>query len=269
MALDGDRRLQAGRRLLEDREHLIGSRFDLAARRRTDRRPKQASNVGEKCVVPVAQTPHQPGGVLDIGEEKGHEAGGQRPGIAGASLDLAVHPGVFNRERHRRRHRPGQVWILESDPIVDQRGHRTALTAEQRDRAILCVLGERGGLAVAVQVGRHRVRPVQDRQCRVTKHGAQAVLQLVRRPQTAELDDRLPGCHLPALRLQLAGHEADRYDAVLLRRSEQPGAGPIARHFVFETDLVEASKRVADVGLVVDRQPAGATRIDIREGAIR
>jgi len=52
---------------------------------------------------------------------------------------------------------------------------------------------------------------------------------------------------------ELACDEADRHDPVPLRRFEQPRARPIPRRFVLESGLVEARKRVADVGLVINR----------------
>ena len=45
--------------------------------------------------------------------------------------------------------------------------------------------------------------------------------------------------------------------------------GAFAGRFVFELDLAESGERVSDVGLVVDREPASAARIDVRERAVR
>ena len=72
-----------------------------------------------------------------------------------------------------------------------------------------------------------------------------------------------------ALGAQLAVDEPDGNDPVLLRRVQQPLAGPLAGLLVLEVDLVEAGERVADVRLVVDREAPAAGRIDQRERAVR
>ena len=68
--------------------------------------------------------------------------------------------------------------------------------------------------------------------------------------------------------LQLARDEADGHDPVFLGGLQQPRASPISGHFVLEGGLVEPRQRVADVGLVVDRQAPAPARIDVREGAV-
>src|SRR2546421_10981015 len=78
LPLDGERGVEAGDSLLEDGEHLVGAGFDLAAAGGANGRAKQASYVGEKPVVAIAQAPDQTGRVLDVGEQKRQEAGGKR-----------------------------------------------------------------------------------------------------------------------------------------------------------------------------------------------
>ena len=72
-----------------------------------------------------------------------------------------------------------------------------------------------------------------------------------------------------ALGAQLAVDEPDGHDPVLLRRVQQPLAGPLAGRLVLEVDLVEPGERVADVRLVVDREAPAAGRIDQRKRAVR
>ena len=268
-ALDRDGSFDAGRCLLEHREHLVGAGFNLATAGRRDRRAKQAPNVSEESLVSVAKVPHESCRVFDVTEQEGHETCRQRAHLAGACLDLAVHPLVFDRELHGCGHRPLQLRILEHGGLVNQRGHRPAKTVEQRGRTTVGVAGKGHCLPAAVQVGPDRLGPVQDRERRVTEHGPQPLFQLLGRADRAQLDDGLAGGRLPALRAQLAGHETDGHDAVLLGRFEQPGSRPISRRFVLETRLVEARERVANVGFVIDRQPPAARRIDIGEGAVR
>src|ERR1700720_1872688 len=55
LALDRERRLEAGHGPLEDREHLISAGLDLAAITFADRRPQEASHIGEEAVIPVAK----------------------------------------------------------------------------------------------------------------------------------------------------------------------------------------------------------------------
>ena len=71
------------------------------------------------------------------------------------------------------------------------------------------------------------------------------------------------------LRSQLAGDEPDRHDPELLGRVQQPLAGALPGALVFEVDPTETSQRVADVRLVVDRQPPPAARVDVGERAVR
>ena len=69
--------------------------------------------------------------------------------------------------------------------------------------------------------------------------------------------DRFAGERLAELTfgLQLTGDEPDRHDPVLLGGVQQPLAGALPGALVLEPDLTEASEGVADMGLVVDRQP--------------
>src|ERR1700704_5537241 len=88
LALDRERGVETGARLLEDGEHLVRAGFDFAATRCADRRPEQAPDVGQKPIVSVAQPSHEPSRVLDVGEEEGDDARWQRARFSGTSLDL-------------------------------------------------------------------------------------------------------------------------------------------------------------------------------------
>ena len=79
-----------------------------------------------------------------------------------------------------------------------------------------------------------------------------SVISIVTKPDGRCTGSRAEFTEL-ALRLQLTGDEPDRHDPVLLGCVQQSFAGALARPFVFEVDLAEASKGVADVGLVVNR----------------
>ena len=70
------------------------------------------------------------------------------------------------------------------------------------------------------------------------------------------------------LRLQLCADEADRNDAVLPGRSQEPRARAVARTLVLERHLAEPCKGVPHVRGIVDRQPAPAGRVDVRERAV-
>ena len=179
-----------------------------------------------------------------------------------------MHPLVLDGEGHRCRHRSGEVWIGENGAVVNQGGHRLAASLEQRDRASRAFARENDGLAVTVEVGGNGLGPVENRERRVAENGPQPRLELLRRPKPAELDDRLTRGRLPALRAQLAGHEAKGHDAVLLGSFQQPRSRPLSRRFMLETDLIEAREGVADVGLVVDRQAPAAAGADVGESAI-
>src|SRR6266851_10138800 len=96
LALDNERRVEAGACPLEDSEHFISAGFDLAPTTRADRRAQQTSNIGQKPIIAVAKASHEAGRVLDVGEEKGHGAGRQRTHLTGAGLDLTVHPLVLD-----------------------------------------------------------------------------------------------------------------------------------------------------------------------------
>ena len=82
---------------------------------------------------------------------------------------------------------------------------------------------------------------------------------------------RSAGTALPegALRVELAGDEAERHDPVLLGGVEQPLARSLAGRVVLEVDLVEPGERVADVGGVVDRKPSPTPGVDVGERPIR
>src|SRR5688572_5899807 len=73
---------------------------------------------------------------------------------------------------------------------------------------------------------------------------------------------------LLALLAQLSIEEADRDDAVLLRRPEQTLACSLAGDIVDERGLVEPRKGVPHVRRVVDRQTPASLRVDVREGAV-
>ena len=71
-----------------------------------------------------------------------------------------------------------------------------------------------------------------------------------------------------ALPAELAVHEADRHDPVLLGGPQQPPPGAVAGLVVLELDLAESGQGVANVRFVVDRQASPAMRIDVGEGAV-
>ena len=71
-----------------------------------------------------------------------------------------------------------------------------------------------------------------------------------------------------ALGLELTGDETDRHDPEAFGGFEKPGAGTVPRLVVLEVHPAEAGEGVADVGGVVDRQPALPTRVDVGEGAV-
>jgi len=72
-----------------------------------------------------------------------------------------------------------------------------------------------------------------------------------------------------ALRAKLAGHEPDRHDAVLFGGFEQPRPRAIPGGLVLEGRLIEASQSVADMRLVIDRQPPLASGVDVGKGTVR
>jgi signal transduction histidine kinase len=82
----------------------------------------------------------------------------------------------------------------------------------------------------------------------------------------------VPGARLDlgllALLAQLSVEEADRDDAVLLRRPQQALARTLASGFVRESGLVEARQGVTHVRFVVDRQAPASLRINVREGTV-
>ncbi len=71
-----------------------------------------------------------------------------------------------------------------------------------------------------------------------------------------------------ALAAELAVHEADRHDPVLLGGLQEPPPGAIAGIVVLELHLVESGQGVANVRFVVDRQPPPTPGIDVGEGAV-
>src|SRR3989454_977966 len=70
-------------------------------------------------------------------------------------------------------------------------------------------------------------------------------------------------------RVQLAGNEANGYDAVLLGCVQQPLAGALARSIVLKVHLVEPGERIPHVGFVIDGQSPPAARVDVGEGVLR
>jgi hypothetical protein len=72
----------------------------------------------------------------------------------------------------------------------------------------------------------------------------------------------------PKLGAELAVDEPDRHDPVALGGLEEPRPRSIPRALVVEHDPVEASQRVADVGLVVDREKPPSVRTDVGERAV-
>ncbi len=68
LALNCERGIESCRRLLEDREQLVGSRVHLSAARLADGTTKQTADIGEQPWVPVAKTRYETGRVLDVGE---------------------------------------------------------------------------------------------------------------------------------------------------------------------------------------------------------
>ena len=68
---------------------------------------------------------------------------------------------------------------------------------------------------------------------------------------------------------ELALDEADRDEAVPARRAEELGPGLLAGGIRLEDDLVEATQRRADVGLVEDGQQPLPLGVDVGEGALR
>ena len=77
----------------------------------------------------------------------------------------------------------------------------------------------------------------------------------------------MPLRQLP-LRLQLGADEADRDDAVLGGRAQEPRPRLVPCGLVLEDDLVEPRERVPDMWGVVDRQAAPALRIDVGKRAV-
>ena len=179
-----------------------------------------------------------------------------------------MHPLVLDRESYRRRHRSREVRIGENGALVNQCGHRLAAALEQRHRAVGALARKRHSPAFTIEVGGYGFGPVENRERRVTENGPQPRLELFRRPQSPQLDDRFTRGRLPALGTQLTVHETKRNDPVLLGGFEQPGSRPVARRFILEADLIEACEGVADVGLIVDREAALAAGVDVGEGAI-
>src|SRR5260370_27188686 len=104
LALDGQRGVETGACLLEDCEHLVTPGLDFAATGGSNRRPEQASSIGEEPPIFVAKPAYETRRVLDIAEEKRHDSGRQRTPLARACLDLAMHPLVFGSEPHGTTH---------------------------------------------------------------------------------------------------------------------------------------------------------------------
>ena len=150
---------------------------------------------------------------------------------------------------------------------MDERGHRPAVALEQGDGPAGPVGGQAGRFTGPVDVAVERVGPLEHDQARVAEDGPQPILELIGLDRL-ELDDQPAGVDRADLRAELAAEEADRDDAEPLGRSKQPGPRPVAGGVVLEPDLVEPRQRIPDMGLVVDREPAAARRIDIGERAV-
>ena len=102
------------------------------------------------------------------------------------------------------------------------------------------------------------------------EHRSVSVLELgevaARALDVGEEEGQLPGRQL---RADLAVDEPDRQDAVALGRLQQLRPGAVAGRVIVEQHPVEAGQRVADVGLVVDRQAPPAGRVDVGKRAVR
>ena len=109
---------------------------------------------------------------------------------------------------------------------------------------------------------------MQDSQGRIPEDDSQSLFELTGCWVPTQLDHEAPGRRSSPLRLQQAGDEPDGHDAVLLRRVQQPVAGALPGGIVLEGDLVEPGQGIPHVGLVVDRQPPPAARVDVGEGPV-
>ena len=193
-------------------------------------------------------------------------------GSAAASVDVAwIWPCrtlLLDDEAHGGQHGLGESRVVEDGRVVHERGHRPTLALEDRSRrAGRLRRGAGPGLPVP-----SRYAPDASDQCRTARVGSRRTLR--RRcssspgaPCRPSSITRRPAVASAPLRLQLAGDEADRHDAVLLRRVQQPVARALPGGLVLEADLVEPGERVPHVRLVVDRQPPPAARVDVGEGA--
>jgi hypothetical protein len=88
---------------------------------------------------------------------------------------------------------------------------------------------------------------VEDGEGGIAKSHPQALLELRRGVDMAELDDQPTRRGRAHLGLELAGHEADGYDPVLLGGPEELLARPLQGGFILEGHLREARESVADV----------------------
>src|SRR2546425_784725 len=145
---------------------------------------------------------------------------------------------------------------------------RPTLALEVGHAALVSFGGERNRLARTVQVRARSVRPVQDSEGRIPEDGSQPLFELTGCRVPTQLDHEATGRRSSPLRLQQAGDEPDGHDAVLLRRVQQPVAGALPGGIVLEGDLVEPGQGIPHVGLVVDRQPPPAARVDVGERPI-
>ncbi len=267
-ALNAHRGLDGRDDALEDGEELVGADFDLSSAGPQHGVANDLPHTLEHVRVAVAQLPQERGGALDVGQEDGDEAGGQRCRIGSASPDLAVEPFSFDDEADGRLHGRSEVRIIEHGRVVEQQRHRPTVPLEEGHRLLLLIDGERGRLSRAVHVRAGALGPVQHRQRRVSEDASQVLLELGGRADPAQLDHEATRGGMLPLRAQLAGDETDGHDAVLLGRVQQPFLGSLPGRVVLELDLFEPGERVPDVRLVVDRQHALAAGVDVRERAV-
>ena len=270
-ALDRERGFERCGGTNEDGEELVGTRVDLATACAVHATADDGADVREQRCIAIAEPMQQARRAFDVGQQERDVSRRQGPHLARLRLDPAAQPIVLDRQADRRGHRPQQRPALQHRGGMHEGGHRLAVALEQRGqrrgRRVARGRGQRHGLAVAIEIGAGRLGPVQHRERRVVQRRAHAAFELGGSPGLHELDDETTRRGFARARLELPGDEADRHDAVLARSDEQLLARALARRFVLECDLVEARQRVANVRLVVDRQPPAALRVDVSEGA--
>ena len=148
-------------------------------------------------------------------------------------------------------------------------GHWLAVALEESHDTALSISRQGGWLTGAVKISAGRIGPVQDRERGVTEGRAQPPFELARRVDLSQFDYESTCRRLAHLRPQLAGHEADGHDPVLLGGAEESLARPLSGRVILERHLVEARKCISDVWLVVDRQSPSSLGVHVREGALR